>query len=279
MKKLAITWKSAVIFVSITSLAFFLLFINFIPQLVFDKGITKEFRGIHIWPDKRIYVNQSNPDMNYIDSWEIIIGNSCQSYLHYSLERLPEETEELFFFIYTYEFYMNDIPINPPVEYFEINLIITENNWNSSEITWNNKPKHEEVIDTMNVSDIYTNIFYGLNSYNLNDAINLTNIYKNDQLNGLSLCINITENNEELDADIHFYSIGLIWRFDRYLISYTAIISSITIFFMLIGIIIFLNRDINTCQNCGTKRKFTKINCPSCQLEIDKDSLIKARDY
>jgi len=88
MKKLAIKWKSAVIFVSITSLAFFLLFINFIPQLVFDKGITKEFRGIHIWPDKRIYVNQSNPDMNYIDSWEIIIGNSCQSYLHYSLERL-----------------------------------------------------------------------------------------------------------------------------------------------------------------------------------------------
>ena len=274
-------WKSVVIFVSIIISASFLLSINFIPLFVENTRLTKEFKYLHYFEDREIYVNQSDPDMNYYESLDLVIGNSCEIYIYYDIERMPKETEEVYFVIWEYEFYNKSEFIFPyPVEYFETNLIITDPNWNISEITWNNKPIHEGIIDTVNISYYGWHFYDDYGTYDLGKAMNLTEYYLNNKPNEISICLNLTANNSGLNGvDIHITGFGIIHLFERYIISYITIISSAIIFSMLIAIIFVISRDVNVCKNCGTIRSFTKISCPSCKTEINKNIMIKARDY
>ncbi|MFX0038851.1 MAG: hypothetical protein ACFFCY_17040 [Promethearchaeota archaeon] len=282
MKRQSIeNWKSIVFFISITISSSILLAINFIPQIVENTGLNKEFKYYHGYANKVIYVNRSDPDMNYYGSWDLVIGNSCEAYIYYDIERMPKETEEVYFVIWNYEFYNNSMFIwPPPVEYFETNLIITDPNWSTSEITWNNKPMHEGIIDTVNVSYYGWHFYDDFDTYDLGKAMNLTEYYLNNKPKEISICLNLTTNSLELNGiDIHLTGCGIIHLFERYIISYVTIISSVIVFCMLIGIIFIVNRDVNICKNCGSIRSFTKIICPSCKTEINKKIMIKARDY
>jgi len=270
--------KRNVILISLGIISSFLLIINFIPIFVENAGITTEFTG-DLELDRVAYVNQSDPDMNYINPWgwgAPVIGNSCETFVHFNLDLLPKETEELYFFIsgglydyyYDYDYLIDDI---------EINLILVESNWNSSEITWNNKPIHEEIIATVNTSEIIQNHF--IEYYNLEKAVNLTETIKGNHLNEISFCINITKNNVELNTSVIFSEIQLIWSYEKIIISYTTIVSSFIIFSMLIGTVYYLRKDISTCPECENKRKLTERLCSSCGTNFKKDILTKSSDY
>ena len=267
--------RSKVIFVSLAVISSFLLVINFIPIFIANAGITTEFTG-NLDIDREAYVNQSNPDMNYFDSlWgNAVIGNSCETFVHFNLELLPKETEELYFSLNGYD---HGPVYQPPIEDIEINLILIESNWNSSEITWNNKPRHEEIIDIVNASEISQG--YHIEYYNLENAIDLTEIFKDNQLNEISLCINITENNAELNASVYFRGIQLIWNYEKVIISYTTIISSFIILSMLIGSVYYLRKDVYSCPECETKRKLSERFCSSCGTNFKKDIIIKGSNY
>lgn len=262
-------------FISITTLASFLVAINFIPIFVVNAGIITDFTG-DLYLDREAYVNQSNPDMSYFDSlWgNAVIGNSCETFVHFNLNLLPEETEELYFIIERYD-------LGPlywlSIEDVEINLILIESNWNLTEITWNNKPKHEEIINTVNASEIRQDYF--IEYYDLEKAINLTEIFEESELTEINFCINITEYNEELNSSVYLYGIKLIWNYEKLLISYTTIFTSVIIFSMLIGTLFYLRKDIFSCPNCNTKRKVTEKFCFSCKKSIEKEIIIKSSDY
>jgi hypothetical protein len=263
--------KSQIVFISLILVSTFLLIINFIPIFIINAGLTAEFTG-GLSRDYSTYVNQSNPDMNYyFDSWSTAIGNSCETYVHFNLELLPKETEKLYFSIESFYSY------DPLVEDVEINIILIEASWNASELTWNNKPQHEDIIDVVNASDIVQG--FVTEYYNLQKAVDLTDIFKDDQLEEISLCINITENNEELNANVFFSGIHLLWNYKVIILSYTTILTSFLIFSMLIGTIYFLRKDIYTCTNCGAKKVHTDIVCPTCETVFKREQVMKRADY
>ncbi|TKJ19251.1 MAG: hypothetical protein CEE43_15875 [Promethearchaeota archaeon Loki_b32] len=266
--------RSKVIFVSLAIMSSFLLIINFIPIFIVNAGITTEFTG-DLDIDRVAYVNQSSPDMHFFDPlWgNAVIGNSCETFVHFNLELLPKETEELYFFLWSFNFRGYEAP----VEDIEINIILVESNWSDSEITWNNKPQHEFIIETVNASEILQSPF--VERYNLKRAVDLTEIFKDNQLNELSLCINITENNAELNASVYLDGIQLIWNYEKLIISYTTIISSVIIFSMLIGTVYYIRKDIHSCPECTTKRKLTERICSSCGTSINNETIIKSSDY
>ena len=264
-----------IIFISLAILTSFLLAINFIPIFVANAGITTKFTG-NLDSDREAYVNQSNPDMNYFDSlWgNAVIGNSCETFVHFNLELLPEETEELYFIIESYYlgpkywFSLEDV---------EMNLILVESNWSSIEITWNNKPKHGEIIDTVNASEIKQP--FTIEYYDLEKTINLTKIFKKRQANEISFCINITENNKDLNDSVYLNRIQLIWNYEKLLISYTTIISSVIIFSLLIGTVYYLRKDLYYCPECNTRRSLTEKFCSSCGTNFKDDIMTKGSDY
>ncbi|UCC19795.1 MAG: DNRLRE domain-containing protein [Promethearchaeota archaeon] len=267
MKKLRnINGKGTILLIIILLISTCLLIINFIPIFVVNApGITTEFTG-DLYSDRTAYVNQSNPDMNYFDLLyqKLFIGNSCETFIHFNLGILPKETERLYFTLYSSE----DV---------EINVILVDSYWNSSEITWNNKPNHEEIINTVNTSDIMQegNPEY----YNLEKTIDLTEIFKDNQLNEISFCINVTKNNIELDGTARLVAIKLLWNYEKLLLSYTTIISSVIIFSILIGTIIYLRKDIFSCPECDTKRKITERYCSSCGTSFEKKDIVKGSEY
>ena len=179
--------KGRILLVVILLFSVFLLIINFIPIFLINAGWSAEFTG-DLSRDYSIYVNQSNPDMNYEDSWSSVISKSCETYIHFNLESLPMETEQLYIFMWSYDF---GVIYPPPVEDIEINIIFVDSNWNISEITWNNKPQHEYIIDTVNASDIIQSPF--VEYYNLEKTVDLTNIFQDNELKEISFCFNITE--------------------------------------------------------------------------------------
>ncbi|MFW9988779.1 MAG: hypothetical protein ACFFC3_09005 [Candidatus Odinarchaeota archaeon] len=277
MKKLNIkNFKSKVIFISLAILSFFLLIINFIPLFGGNVGITTEYlRELEL--DCITYVNQSNPDMNYFypSSKYIEFGNSCDVYIHYNLTILPKETDALYLVVNNYNFRW--FP-SPEVEDVELTLILVESNWIYSEITWNNKPKHEDIIEIFNISEIYQPAW--VDYYDLEKTINLTKIFKEKKLSEISFCINITENNPEWDGYFGIGDIRLLYTYEVFIISYTTIISSIIIFVMLIGTFFFIRKDLYSCPDCGTERTIVRKElCPKCGKRITNDSLIRGSYY
>ncbi|MCK4478920.1 MAG: hypothetical protein KAV01_00185 [Candidatus Lokiarchaeota archaeon] len=129
----------------------------------------------------------------------------------------------------------------------------------------------------MNASEISQG--YHIEYYNLENAIDLTEIFKDNQLNEISLCINITENNAELNASVYFRGIQLIWNYEKVIISYTTIISSFIILSMLIGSVYYLRKDVYSCPECETKRKLTERFCSSCGTNFKKDIIIRGSNY
>ncbi len=249
----------------------FLLIMNFLPIFVINAGLSSDFSGDH-YRDAGVYVNESNPDFNYIESYGLAIGESCETYLNFNLESLPKETEELYFFINGYVF----------IDHFaasdvEINIILVNSSWDASTITWNNKPKHEEIIDTVNISDIIHDYF--LESYNLKRAVNLMQIFKQEQLSEISICLNITENNELLDSNVYLDEPFILWRYRKVFLSYTTIISTSIIITFLIGTTYFLRKDIFICKKCGSKRILDDIFCRSCGTPINENIITKGLDY
>lgn len=262
-----------IIFFSFTLISIFLLIINFIPIFMVNEGITTQFSG-NLWADREAYVNESNPDMNYELSWEVYVSNSCETYIHFNLELLPKETEEIHFFM-NYYYFLNSYP--PPVDDIELNLILVESNWNVSVITWNNKPEHEEIIDTFNASDIIQDHF--IHYYDFEKSIDLTEFIENNHLNEVSFCINITKYNIMLNDSVSLNGMQLIWRYTKLLVSNTTIITSCIIFSILIGILLYARKDIYSCQSCETKRKLTDKFCISCRNEFGKEIIVKGADY
>ncbi|NVM36525.1 MAG: hypothetical protein HWN81_13090 [Candidatus Lokiarchaeota archaeon] len=278
MKKRSIeNLRSKVIFVSLAIISSFLLIINFIPIFVLNEGITREFTG-DLETDRIAYVNQSNPDKNYhLPLWEdYVVGNSSDLYVHFNLDLLPKATERLYFILREYYF---DPYYGSLLDDIEINLILVESNWNSSEITWNSRPKHEEIIATVNVSEILQGHYPEY--YNLEKVLDITESFKVNHLNDISFCINFTENSVNLNARLYLsgYGIRLLWYYEQVIISYTNIFSSVIIFSILIGSILYLRKYIHSCPECGTKRTFTEKVCSSCGKRIKKDILIKGSDY
>ncbi|MFX1371735.1 MAG: hypothetical protein ACFFCE_07730 [Promethearchaeota archaeon] len=276
MKKLNIkNLRSKTIFISLAIISFFLLIINFIPFFGTNIGITTKYlRELEV--DSLTHVDQNNPNMNYFipSSKYTEFGNSCEVYINYNLKILPKETEALHLVV---NFLSLRNIHGPDVEDIEINLIFVESNWNFSEITWNNKPKHEEIIDTVNISEI---IQAPWNEYDLEETINLTEIFKERQLSEISLGINITENNPELDYYIGIGNIRLLYTYEVFIISYTTIISSILIFSMLIGTFFFVRKDLYSCPDCGTERRIARKElCPKCGKSISNNSLIRGSYY
>ncbi|MFX1497352.1 MAG: hypothetical protein ACFFBH_07490 [Promethearchaeota archaeon] len=262
-----------IIFFSLTLISIFLLVINFIPIFVVNEGITTQFSG-NLWYDREVYVNESNPDMNYEHSWAVFVSNSCEIYTHFNLELLPKETEKIYLIMYYYDFFYS---YPPPVKDIELNLILVDSNWNTSVITWNNKPEHEEIIDTFNASDITQDFI--IQHYDFEKSIDLTEFIENNHLNEISFCVNVTQNNVGLNTSAFLGGIQLIWNYEQVLISNTTIITSSIIFSMLIGILLYARKDIYSCQSCKTKRKLTDKFCSSCRNEFDKDMIVKGADY
>ncbi len=267
--------KAKGIFISLAIISSFLLIINFIPIFVMNAGITSEFTE-DLEPDSIAYVNRSNPDMNYeIPLWEnSVIGNFTDTFIHFNLDLLPTRTEKLYFIIREYYF---DSFYEYPIDDIEINLISVGSNWNSSEITWNNSPKHEEIIDTVNISEIRQGAYPEY--YNLEKSIDITELFNANQLNEFSFCINITKNNLVLNTNVFLREIKVVWYYEQVIISNTTIISSVIIFSLLIGTILFIRKDIYSCPECGIKRKFTETVCSSCGKSIKNEILIKGLDY
>jgi len=268
--------KSQIVFIVVVLASAFLLIINFIPTFIINAGLTTEFTD-SISSDYSTYVNQSNPDMNYDDSFPSrLIGNSSETYLHFNLELLPKETERLYFAIVSYDFYDHDWVYPPPVEDVEINIILIEESWTASELTWSNKPKHGEIINTVNISSIVQG--WVIERYNLQKAVSITEILNNEEIEDFSLCINITKNNKKLNCSVGIYSY-LLWNYDKVILSYTNIISASVIFSMLIGTIGYLRKDISICTNCGAKKVHIEVICSKCDTIFDDDRLIKRSDY
>jgi hypothetical protein len=275
MKKgLAKLKKSDYIFILLFSGSVFFLIINFIPEFVIDAGLTAEF-GSSISRDYSTYVNQSDPNTNYYDYYySECIGNCCETYIHFNLERLPKETEQLYFSVRNYIF-VNYWDYPPPVEDVEINIILIEESWNVSEITWNNKPKHGDIIKIVNISKIVQGNF--IEKYDFLKAVEVTEIFKKNEIT-MNLCINLTENNEYLNTTLDFSPI-LLWNYEKVILSYTNIISSSVIFLFLIGTILLLRKQIYTCPNCGTKKVHKEISCFYCETVFELDQLNKRSDY
>ena len=270
-KNKSVITKIVFIIVGITSI--FLLTINFVPVFVIDAGIERRFFGDNFW-DSKAYVNKSNPDTNYAPYIDVYIGEFTETYIYFDLELLPKRTEELCFFIHDFDF---DYNVESAVDDIEINVILVESNWSASEITWNNKPKHEEIIATVNITDI---IQYPYKvRHNLERAVNMTELLKEGELNEISICLNITENNEKLNASGRIYGFGIIWTYKRIILSYTPIISTFIFLPLLIIIIYFLRKDLFNCRNCGTKRILEDKYCRSCGTPFKENILIKSRDY
>jgi len=272
--------KSKILFITLALVSAFLLIINFIPIFNINAGLTTEFTG-GLSSDYSTYVNQSDPDMNYYDEFGYyrFIGNSCETYLHFNFALLPMETERLYFYISRCGFYETfPYPVYPPpVEDVEINIILIEESWNISEITWNNKPEHAEIINTVNISSIYQG--YVIERYDLQKAFDITEIYRNNAFAEISLCINITTNNEGLNKTSVDISPRLLWNYNKVILSYTNIISTSIIFSMLIGTIYFLRKEIYVCTNCGAKIGHSDIACPKCETLFERDLIIKRSDY
>ncbi|MFX1599254.1 MAG: hypothetical protein ACFFB6_01505 [Promethearchaeota archaeon] len=271
--------KSQIVFIVLVLASAFLLIINFIPVFIINAGLTAEFTE-PLYFEYSAYVNQSAPNMNFADSqYSSIIGNSCETYLHFNLELLPEQTGQLYFFIYSYDFYdfYHDTWVYTPVDYVEINIISIEESWNASELIWNNKPEHGEIIKTVNISDILQGWF--IQHYNLQKAVNLTEIYPINELGEINLCINITKNNQQLNTTSVLLYPRLLWKYEKVILSYTNIISSSIIFSMLIGTIYFFRKDIYTCSSCGAKKVHTEISCFNCEKTFEVDQIIKRSDY
>lgn len=268
--KSAIT-KIVFIIVGITSIL--LLTINFIPIFVVDAGIERRFIE-DIYSDSEAYVNKSNPDTNYADYYDLYIGNFSEIYIHFDLEKLPSRIEGLYFFLHNFGF---DYNVESAVNDIEINVILVESNWTASDITWNIKPKHEEIIATVNISDIIQSPF--ITRKNFERAINMTDILKEDELKEISICLNITENNKKLNASAYIDGFGLIWTYKNVILSYTPIISTFIILLLLIGIIYFLRKDLYNCRDCGFKRTLEDKFCRSCGTKFNENILIRGRDY
>lgn len=257
--------RTKIIFLGLVIVSAFLLVINLIPNFVVNEGITTHFSDT-LSTNRQTFVNKSNPDFNYnIYEYYTIISNSCETYIHYNLELLPEETEELHFF-------MHSSSVN-----IEINLILVGSNWNSSEITWNTKPEHEQIIDTVNISSITQSPFQEY--YNFEETINLTRLIENNHLTEISFCINITENNVELNESVGLWGMLLMWRYEKLLLSYTTIVTSIIISFILIGTIIYNHIGVYSCPSCKTKSKVIDKFCLSCRNDFKEDFLSKNADY
>ncbi len=269
--------KIVFIIVGITSI--FLLTINFVPVFVIDAGIERRFID-DIYSDSGAYVNKSNPDTNYAytDGYYIYpylyIGKFSEIYIHFDLELLPKRTEETYFFLTDFKF---DNYFESPVDDFEINVILVESNWTASDITWNIKPKHEEIIATVNISEITQSPY--ITRKNFKRAINITEILKEDELKEISICLNITENSEKLNASAYIEGFGIIWTYERIILSYTPIISTFIILPMLLVVLYLLRKDLINCRECGTKRVLEDKYCRSCGLAFKEKILIKSRDY
>lgn len=272
--------KTSIIFIVLILGSAFILIINFIPTFIIKAGLTAEFTDA-LDSDYSAYVNQSDPNMNYYDIYgSRLIGNSCETYLHFDLGLLPKEDGRLYFSIYYYDFfdYMGVHPdYYPFVDSVEINIILIEESWSSSNVTWNNKPEHGEIINTVNISDIVQGPF--IEYYNLQNAVDLTGFFDMSVLGELSLCINITKDNEQLNNRTVYISPRLLWNYDRVILSYTNIISTSIIISMLIGIIYFFRKDIYRCPNCGARNVHNEITCYSCKTTFDGALRIKKSDY
>lgn len=261
------------IFVSLTIISIFLLVINFIPIFVVNEGITTRFSG-NLWPNRAAFVNKSNPDFNYNFSvdWRLgIIDNSCETYINFNLDLLPEKAKELYFVIGSHD---TSINYPPPSGNIEVNLILVDSNWNTSGITWNNKPERIEILDTVNLSDIEQGPI--IVKYNFEKTSNITELIGN---NDISLCINITENQIDLNDTIYLRNIQLIWRYMNLLISDTTIISSCIIFSILIGIVLYVRIKLSFCPNCKTIRKLNRKFCTSCKTNFGRNIIIQSGDY
>ncbi len=266
--------RTKVIFISLAILSFFLLIINFIPLFGGNIGITTKYlRELEV--DRLTHVDQSNPDVNYFfpSSKNTEFGNSCEVFIHYNLAILPKETEALHLVVASYSLHNIN---GPDVEDVELNLILIESNLNYSEITWNNKPNHEEIIDNFNMSEITQHPW---EEYDLEQTIDLTEIFEEKQLSEIAFCINITENNPELDYYIMIGNIRLLYTYNKFIISYTTIISSILVFSTLIGTLYFIKKDLYFCPKCGNKIRFDNRLCRSCENTITNDVLIRGLYY
>jgi len=272
--------KIVFIIVGITSI--FLLTINFIPVFLIDAGIERRFID-DIYSDSGAYVNKSNPDTNYASYTDhtgyypypdLYIGKLSEIYIHFDLELLPKRTEELYFSLTGFSF---DHYYESPVDDIEINVILVESNWTASDITWNLKPKHEEILATVNIRDIIQSPY--ITRKNFKRAINITEILKEDELKEISICLNLTENNEKLNASAHVDGFGLIWTYEKVILSYTPIISTFILLSLLIGIIYLLRKDLFNCRDCGSKRSLEDKFCRSCGTTINENILIRSRDY
>lgn len=270
-KSKSVLTKIIFIIVGITSI--FLLTINFIPIFIIDAGIESRFTD-DIYSDSETYVNKSNPDMNYADYYELYIGNFSEIYIHFDLEKLPKRTEELYFFLNRFEF---DYNVESAVDDIEINVILVESNWKTSEITWKNKPEHKEIIAIVNITDIIQSPF--IVSYNFERAVNMTEILNDDDHNEISFCLNITENNDQLNASAYLDGFGLIWTYERIILSYTPIISTFIILSLLIVMLYIIRKNLFNCQDCGSKRILEDKFCRSCGSAFKENILIKSRDY
>lgn len=264
--------NSQIVFVILVLTSIILLIINFIPTSITNTGLTTDFT-VALSSDYSVYVNQSDPNMNYYGSYPTrLIGNSCETYLHFNLESLPQEPGDLYFSLYMYDFYGNG-----PVDYVEINIISIEESWNASELTWNNKPEHSEIINTVNISDIVQGPF--IQYYNFQNTVDLTGFYDKSAFGEFNLCINITKNNENLNNTNVRLSPRLLWNYEIVILSYTNLISTFIIISMLIGTIYFLRKDIYRCHNCGARKVHTEIVCYACETSFERDLRIKRSDY
>ncbi|MHA2394619.1 MAG: DNRLRE domain-containing protein [Promethearchaeota archaeon] len=272
--------KSQIAFLVLVLASAFLLIINFLPTFRINAGLSTEFTE-ELSQDYSVYVNQSAPDKNFADSqyYSFVIGNSCETYLNFNLEFFPEETNQLFLYIKFYDLYdfYHDTWDHNPADDVEINIILIEESWNASELTWNNKPEHGEIIDTVNVSDILQGPF--IDHYNLQKAVDLTELYKIDGLKEINLCINITKNNQQLNTTSVLLSPRLLGNFEKVILSYINIISTSIIITMLIGTIYYLRKNVSTCPSCGAKKVHTKTSCSKCENVFEKDQIIKRSDY
>jgi len=268
--------KRQMLFIVLALFSTFLLVINFIPTFTINAGLTTEFT-FGLSSEDIAYVNQSDPNMNYYNpyGWGLI-GNSCEIYMYFDLERLPKENGQLYFTFFMYLF--TDF-IYPPdyIDYVEINIISIEESWNVSEITWNNKPNHGEIINTVNISDIDQEGPF-IQYYNFQKAVDITNFYNISKPGELSFCINLTKNNEKLNTSVYFTP-RLLWNYEIVILSYTNIISTFIIISILIGTIYFLRKDIYRCPNCGAKKVHNEIKCYACETTFERALRIKRSDY
>ena len=265
--------KNRVIIIIVLVSSSILLVLNFIPVVGSNEGWNIDFLE-DLYTDQEAYVNKSSPDINYSYGWEFypVVGNSCEAYINFDLSfEISQGIEGLYFFIRDYFAY--EIPSY--IEDLEINVILVDSNWNSSEITWNNKPEHKEIIDTVNASEI-TQGWYS--EYKLQKTINIIDIFNSNPQNVLSFCINITNNNFDLEGNVYLH-IGLIWVNNVVLLSYTNIYSSITILALSIGTLLFIRKRIYACPICNTKREYTDKSCSSCGNMFEDVLIVYSSNY